>query len=143
VDSKGRLAVPARCRQQLLALESTNLVLTLNPWDRCLWLYPISEWDLIETKLRELSDFDRESRRTKQMIRGYATDCAMDGQGRVLLAPELRRFASIDKKVAFLGQGNKFELWDEKSWNTQRDEWLQHVDDRSSAPSTVLSTLSL
>jgi MraZ protein len=85
IDAKGRLAIPARYRDQLSAGDSSALVLTLNPWDRCLWLYPASEWELIEAKLQGLSDFDHESRRTKQIIRGYATDCAFDGQGRVAL----------------------------------------------------------
>ena len=143
IDAKGRLAVPSRHRDQLSSDASNALILTLNPWDRCLWLYPRSEWELIEEKLQALSDFDREARRTKQIIRGYATDCALDGQGRVLLPNELRKFALLDKRVAFLGQGNKFEIWDEDTWNGQRDEWLAGVNDSSTSSSTVLSTLSL
>jgi len=143
IDAKGRLAVPARHRDQLSAAAAGQLVLTLNPWDRCLWLYPASEWQLIEAKLQGLSDFDRESRRTKQIIRGYATDCSLDGQGRVLLPPELRQFALLDKRVAFLGQGNKFEIWDQDVWNRQRDEWLEGVNERDGAGSAVLGSLSL
>ena len=143
IDAKGRLAVPSRHRDQLSSDASNALILTLNPWDRCLWLYPRSEWELIEEKLQALSDFDREARRTKQIIRGYATDCALDRQGRVLLPNELRKFALLDKRVAFLGQGNKFEIWDEDTWNGQRDEWLEGVNDSSTSSSTVLSTLSL
>lgn len=143
IDAKGRLAIPARHRDQLSADDAGALILTLNPWDRCLWLYPASEWELIEDKLQGLSDFDRESRRTKQIIRGYATDCALDGQGRVLLPTELRNFALLDKRIAFLGQGNKFEIWDEVVWNHQRDEWLEGVNDRDGSGSAVLNTLSL
>jgi MraZ protein len=143
IDAKGRLAIPARHRDQLSIEDSNALVLTLNPWDRCLWLYPSSEWEVIEDKLQGLSDFDRESRRTKQIIRGYATDCALDSQGRVLLPNELRKFALLDKRVAFLGQGNKFEIWDDDTWSAQRDEWLDGVNDRDSSGSAVLNTLSL
>lgn len=143
IDAKGRLAIPARHRDQLSAEDSGGLILTLNPWDRCLWLYPTSQWTLIEAKLQELSDFDREARRTKQIIRGYATDCALDGQGRVLLPNELRKFALLDKRIAFLGQGNKFEIWDEVLWSEQRDEWLDGVNDRDGSGSAVLTTLSL
>ena len=143
IDAKGRLAIPARHRDQLSAEDSGALILTLNPWDRCLWLYPASQWALIEAKLQELSDFDREARRTKQIIRGYATDCALDGQGRVLLPNELRKFALLDKRIAFLGQGNKFEIWDEVLWSEQRDEWLDGVNDRDGSGSAVLTTLSL
>ncbi len=143
IDAKGRLAIPARHRDQLSTEEFSALVLTLNPWDRCLWLYPSSEWEVIEDKLQGLSDFDRESRRTKQIIRGYATDCSLDGQGRVLLPNELRKFALLDKRVAFLGQGNKFEIWDDDIWSAQRDEWLDGVNNRDGSGSTVLNTLSL
>ena len=143
IDAKGRLAIPARHRDLLSAEDSSALVLTLNPWDRCLWLYPAGEWELIEAKLRDLSDIDRESRRTKQIIRGYATDCALDGQGRVLLPNELRNFALLDKRVAFLGQGNKFEIWDKDIWSQQRDEWLDGVNVRDGSGSAVLNTLSL
>jgi MraZ protein len=143
IDAKGRLAIPARHRDQLSAEDSGALILTLNPWDRCLWLYPASQWALIEAKLQELSDFDREARRTKQIIRGYATDCALDGQGRVLLPNELRKFALLGKRIAFLGQGNKFEIWDEVLWSEQRDEWLDGVNDRDGSGSAVLTTLSL
>jgi len=143
IDAKGRLAIPARHRDQLLVDDAGALILTLNPWDRCLWLYPASQWEIIETKLQGLSDFDHESRRTKQIIRGYATDCSLDGQGRVLLPTELRSFALLDKRIAFLGQGNKFEIWDEIIWNQQRDAWLEGVNDRDGSVSTVLNTLSL
>jgi len=143
IDAKGRLAIPARHRDQLSVDAAGALILTLNPWDRCLWLYPASQWEIIETKLQGLSDFDHESRRTKQIIRGYATDCSLDGQGRVLLPTELRNFALLDKRIAFLGQGNKFEIWDEIIWNQQRDAWLEGVNDRDGSVSTVLNTLSL
>ena len=143
VDSKGRMAIPSRYRERLQEMADNALVLTLNPLDRSLWLYPLGEWEVIEEKLAELSDFDRQSRRAKQMMRGYASDCQPDSQGRILIPGELRDYANIDKQAVILGQGNKFELWDEASWNTQRDEWLQEVGDDSSQPSDTLKTLSL
>ena len=143
VDDKGRLAIPARYREALAALGSPELVLTLNPWDRALWLYPLAEWELIETKLSALSDFDKQSRRTKQIMRGYAADCVCDNQGRVLLPQELRAIAGIDGQVALLGQGNKFEIWDGDTWNAERDRWLNDVGDSTGDPSSALGSLSL
>lgn len=143
IDAKGRLAVPARIRDALSALPNPALVLTLNPWDKALWLYPVAEWELIEVKLSGLSDFDRHSRRTKQIMRGYATDCACDGQGRVLLPQELRDIAGIDRQVTLLGQGNKCEIWDTATWQAERDHWLQDVGDGADAPSDALGSLSL
>ncbi|MEX2479722.1 MAG: division/cell wall cluster transcriptional repressor MraZ [Gammaproteobacteria bacterium] len=143
LDAKGRLAVPARFRERLAALDSSDLVLTLNPWDKCLWLYPVMEWELIEEKLSGLSDFNRETRRTKQIMRGHAADVSCDAQGRILLPPELRDIASLEKQVALLGQGNKLEIWDAARWHTERDAWLDDVGTGKAASSSALETLAL
>ena len=143
VDNKGRLAVPSRYRERLVCLADGQLILTLNPLDRCLWLYPLSEWELIESKLAQLSDFDRQGRRAKQMMRGYATDCQLDAQGRILVPQELREYANLGKQVVVLGQGNKFEIWDEKAWKSIREDWLEEVSKESDEPSDALKSLSL
>lgn len=143
IDNKGRLAVPSRFRERLGAISGGCLVQTLNPLDRSLWLYPLNEWEVIETKLASLSDFDKQSRRAKQMMRGYATDCQLDSQGRILLSVELREYASITKHAVILGQGNKFEVWDQATWIGQRDQWLEQVGDENSEPSDALKPLSL
>jgi MraZ protein len=126
-----------------MCLANGNLVLTLNPLDRSLWLYPLSEWELIEGKLAELSDFDLQGRRTKQMMRGYATDCQMDGQGRILIPQELRMYAKLGKQAVILGQGNKFEIWDEQTWKKLREEWLEEIGKDAGEPSETLKSLSL
>lgn len=143
LDVKGRVAIPSRYRERLADTCRGALVVTLNPLDRCLWLYPLPEWELIESKLQALSDFDRRSRRTKQMMRGYACDCDMDGQGRILLPANLREFAGLEKDVVLLGQGNKCEIWDARAWAAQRDEWLHSLDDDQGEPSLTLGNLSL
>lgn len=143
VDSKGRLAVPSRYRASLDVQAENQMVVTMNPLDRCLWLYPLPEWEIIEAKLADLSDFDKQSRRTKQMMRGYATDCQLDSQGRILIPKELRQYATIQKQAMVFGQGNKFELWDEATWQTQRDDWLESVEGNDSEPTDVLKSLSL
>ena len=143
LDSKGRLAIPSRYRERLMEIADGCLVQTLNPMDRSLWLYPLPEWDLIEEKLAVLSDFDRQSRRAKQMMRGYATDRRLDTHGRILVPAELRDHARLDKQVIILGQGNKFELWNRGSWEEQRDHWLSMVGDEEGTPVEALQSLSL
>ena len=143
IDSKGRLAIPSRYRALVLDQALNNLVITLNPLDRSLWLYPLPEWELIEDKLTTLSDFDKQSRRTKQMMRGYANDCQLDSQGRILIPKELRGYAELSRQVVILGQGNKFEIWDEKSWEKQRDDWLESISNESTSSSDSLCSLSL
>lgn len=143
IDNKGRLAVPSRFRERLSAIAGGCLVQTLNPLDRSIWLYPLTEWEIIENKLAGLSDFDKQSRRAKQMMRGYATDCQLDSQGRILIPHELRDYAGIHKQAVILGQGNKFEVWDQDNWEQQRDQWLEQVGNESSEPSDALKPLSL
>jgi MraZ protein len=142
IDSKGRLAVPSRFRDRLMSMAAGCLVQTLNPLDRSLWLYPLSEWELIEAKLATLSDFDKQSRRAKQMMRGYATDCQLDSQGRILLTQELRDYAEIKRQAVILGQGNKFEVWDQTNWKAQRDLWLGQIGVGDGQPSEALKPLS-
>lgn len=143
LDSKGRLAIPSRYRERLVREAAGALVQTLNPMDRSLWLYPLPEWEVIEEKLAELSDFDTQSRRAKQMMRGYATDCQLDTHGRILIPAELRDYAQIDKQAVILGQGNKFEIWNRTSWEEQRERWLEQVGDEQGAPAEALQSLSL
>lgn len=143
VDSKGRLAVPSRYRASLDVQAENQMVITMNPLDRSLWLYPLPEWEIIEAKLADLSDFDKQSRRTKQMMRGYATDCQLDSQGRILIPKELRQYATIQKQAMVFGQGNKFELWDEATWQAQRDDWLESIEGNDAEPTDVLKSLSL
>ncbi len=143
MDAKGRVAIPSRYRERLTAVCEGCLVLTPNPLDRCLWLYPLPEWEVIEAKLADLSDFDQRSRRAKQMMRGYACDCRIDGQGRILLPPQLREYAGLGKQAVLLGQGNKFELWEKAAWSRQRDEWLKQLGKDSGEPTEALRALSL
>jgi MraZ protein len=124
LDEKGRLAVPTRYRAELRERCEQQLVLTVSP-DRCLLLYPLPEWEDIERKISKLSSLDKRAKRLPRLLIGHATDCEMDGQGRVLIAEPLRQFASLEKRVVLVGQGNKFEIWNEDTWNHSRDQWLE------------------
>lgn len=77
----------------------------------------------------------------QRMMLGYATEVEIDGHGRILLSRELRDFAGLDRQAILIGQGHKFELWDEERWNRKRDEWLGTDDDGDLPPE--LESLSL
>jgi transcriptional regulator MraZ len=127
LDAKGRMVMPTRYRERLQACCASRLVITVDK-DRCLLLYPEPEWLEIERKLKALPSFNKAARTLQRLYIGHAQEVEMDAQGRILLAPELRRFASLDRRVALVGQGNKLELWDEDTWNAKRDQWLAEVD---------------
>ena len=127
LDAKGRLAVPTRFRERLRECCASELVITVDT-DHCLLIYPLPEWQEIERKLMKLPSFNKAARRLQRLLVGHATEVEMDGQGRVLLPPPLRQFAGLEKHAVLIGQGNKFELWDEGRWNDQRDGWLEQAD---------------
>lgn len=119
LDSKGRLAVPTRYRDQLADEASGQMVCTIDINHPCLLLYPLPEWEVIEQKLSRLSSINAAERRVQRLLLGHASECQMDNAGRVLLAPVLRQHASLNKQVMLVGQFNKFELWDEAIWLQQ------------------------
>jgi MraZ protein len=115
LDAKGRFAVPARYRDGLAAGSGPRLVLTADP-SRCLLLYPLAAWEPIQARLMALSSFDERIRGLQRLLVGHADDVEIDAAGRILVPPALRRYASLDKRVVLVGQGRKFELWDDAAW---------------------------
>lgn len=118
VDSKGRLAMPARYREALLGRAEGRLVVTTDS-PVCLLIYAAPDWEPIEAKLMGLSSFDARIRDLQRLLVGYASEVELDGTGRILIPAPLRKFAGIDKDVALVGQGRRFELWDVAKWDAQ------------------------
>ena len=141
LDAKGRMAIPSRYRERLLTVAAGRLVATVDR-DYCLLLYPLPDWEEIERKLMRLPSLNAQSRRLQRLMVGHATDLELDGHGRVLLPPKLREFAGLTRQGVLIGQGNRFELWDEARWNERRDEWLKGEELASDLPGE-LETLSL
>ena len=124
LDSKGRLAVPSRYRALLEERCQGNLVLTANNTaEPCLWLYPLDEWHKIEQRLIELPSFDANHLRLKRLLMGNARELEMDRSGRILLPPILREMVQLDRAICLVGQGNKFELWDDALWRERCRQW--------------------
>ena len=114
LDAKGRLAIPSRHRDAL-GNGNARVVITADP-SRCLLVYPVEAWEPIQARLMKLSSFDERIRGLQRLIVGHADDVEIDASGRVLIPPALRQYARLDKHVVLVGQGRKFELWDETAW---------------------------
>ncbi len=121
LDAKGRLAIPARHRDALAAQGGGQLVLTAHP-HRCLLIYPAPAWEPIRDKVLAGSSLEQHSALLKRLLVGFARDEELDSAGRVLIAPELRNFAQLDKQVHLVGQGNHFELWSDAGWQKQQEQ---------------------
>jgi MraZ protein len=125
LDAKGRLAIPAKHRDALAGRPGDGgtaapgaVVVTADP-SRCLLVYPRAAWEPIQSRLMALSSFNPEIRSLQRLIVGFADDVDFDGNGRILVPPALRQYASLDHHVVLVGQGNKFELWDAARWNDE------------------------
>ena len=127
------MAIPTRYRERLDSRCNGEIVVTVDK-DRCLLIYPLPEWEELERKLVRLPSMHKVARRIVRIMVGYATEVEMDGSGRILVSRELREFAGLEKQAILLGQGNKFELWDEETWNEKRDAWLELDDDGDLPP---------
>lgn len=142
LDAKGRIAMPAKFRDRLQDQCDGKLVITVDR-DGCLLVYPLPEWEEIERKLVKLPTLNKQARRLQRLLIGHATECELDGSGRILIPPPLREFASLDKQTVLIGQGNKFELWDAQIWNERRAVWLSEDEDDEEGLPIEFQSLSL
>ncbi|MFN5745189.1 MAG: division/cell wall cluster transcriptional repressor MraZ [Methylococcaceae bacterium] len=142
LDDKGRMAVPTRYRAELGDCCDNQIVITVG-LDKCLLVYPLPEFEEIERKLVKLPALNKKAKRLQRLLIGHATECEMDGQGRFLIPEPLRRFAGLDKRIVLIGQGNKFEVWDEDSWTKARDEWIDEEQSDDAELPPELGMLSL
>jgi len=143
LDTKGRMAMPTRYRDELQADCQGKLIATIDPENTCLLIYPFPEWEVIEQKIQSLPSFNKATRRLQRLLIGHATELEVDNQGRVLLAPSLRSYAKLHKNIVLVGQGKKFELWDEASWHKQRDSWLEEESAKGDEIPESLKDLAL
>jgi MraZ protein len=114
VDDKGRVAIPARFRDELSALQDSRLVVTrFKRRNRpCLDVYPISAWQRFEQKLAAERRFGKKTSAFESWYVGAAHDVQVDTQGRLLIPPTLREYAGIGREVMFVGATEKFRIWD-------------------------------
>ena len=121
LDAKGRLSVPTRHRDVLLATASGQLTLTRHPHG-CLMMFPRPEWEKFRQRIAQLP---MSAQGWKRIFLGNAMDVEMDGTGRVLVSPELRAAAGLTRETMLLGMGSHFELWDKTTYDAKEAEAIQ------------------
>ncbi|MCZ6890740.1 MAG: division/cell wall cluster transcriptional repressor MraZ [Gammaproteobacteria bacterium] len=124
LDSKGRMALPARFREPVIVTAASKLVVTIDMRERCLLMYPLPEWETVQEKLEGLSNIRPDARLLQRLLIGHATDLELDGSGRMLLPTMLREYASLTKGLVLVGQGNKIEIWADAAWKSRMQDWL-------------------
>jgi MraZ protein len=139
LDTKGRLAIPSRYREVLHINSQNKLIATIDTEERCLLLYPFPAWKLIEEKIEALPSFNQLTRRIQRLLIGHATEIEIDSNGRILLPLLLRSYAALEKGVMLVGQGKKFEIWDEQQWEEKRKVWLtEGLQENGAVPDKLL-----
>ena len=126
IDVKGRMAVPSRFREQL------GEVMYVTRWlDKCLALYPESEFKKISDKLAALSQGDANARNFRRLFFSEANEVVPDKQGRINISARLRQFAGVsadDAQVIVVGVDNYIEIWALDAWNEAQDTVEQNAD---------------
>ena len=117
IDSKGRMIVPAKFREGL----GDQFVLTRG-LDQCLFGYPMSEWKLIEEKLKALPLTKKDARAFTRFFFSGATECELDKQGRINIASPLLNYAKLEKECVVIGVSNRIELWSKEIWEQYVEE---------------------
>lgn len=116
VDDKGRLAVPARFRDEL----AEGVVVTRG-FDGCLLVYPLATWAPLAEKVSALSIGDPDVRLLRRMLFANAVDMQLDRQGRVLVPADLRMHAGIDREAIVVGMHTFIEVWSPERWAAQQE----------------------
>lgn len=124
VDTKGRLIIPAKFRDEL----GPEFVITRG-MDGCLFGYPLTEWNNLEEKLRQLPLTKKNARAFVRFFYSAATECEFDKQGRINIPKTLRTHAALDKKCVVVGVSNRFEIWSEERWNEFSDDVEENFDE--------------
>ena len=106
-------------------------------------MYPFPDWQRIERELEALPALDADAQAINHLLIGHASECDLDGNGRMLLPQGLREFASLDRSVKMIGQVRKFELWDDGAWATRREELLGRVGQLQGTQTDALRGLVL
>lgn len=110
VDAKGRLFIPVRLREEL-----GETFMVTRGLQNCLRLYPMKEWEAFAAKIAALPE--TRAKDVRHYFFANAFDTSLDGQGRVTLPADCRRFASLEKNVVLVGDDTRLEIWDEERWD--------------------------
>lgn len=117
VDTKGRVSVPAKFREEL----GDSFILTKG-LDNCLFIYSMDEWKILESKLKQLPLTNRDARAFVRFFFSGATECGLDSQGRIRIPTNLREHATLEKEATIIGVGTRIEIWSNEEWQEYNND---------------------
>lgn len=120
VDGKGRVAIPARMRA-CMSLEAVNTFVITRGFERCIFAYPLDEWQKIEKQISELNPYNRRHRAFIRQFMRWAEEVVLDAKGRIALQTPLLEYAGIEKISMILGSQRYIEIWNPGRFNEYLD----------------------
>ena len=124
IDEKGRLIIPAKYREEL----GEKFVMTRG-LEKCLYIYPLNEWDKIVGKLKTLPFTKKDARIFIRSFFSGATDCEFDRQGRINIISPMVEYADITKECVIIGANDRLEVWSSNNWNDFINENQDKIED--------------
>lgn len=129
LDTKNRIAIPARYREILHSQCNSKITLTLDS-AQCLLIYPDNIWSGVRDKIQNLPNSAHSLVKSYQrLVLGYAQNIELDSAGRVLIPTVLKDLIKLDKSVVLVGLGNRFEVWNEQAWHLETSKALEAPQD--------------
>ncbi|KAE9637007.1 division/cell wall cluster transcriptional repressor MraZ [Defluviitalea raffinosedens] len=117
IDTKGRLIVPAKFREEL-----GDVFVITKGLDNCLFVYPYTEWKIFEDKLKTLPLTSGNARKFVRFFFAGAVECSVDKQGRILIPNNLRVYSGLEKDVILIGVSNRVEIWSKENWEAYNND---------------------
>jgi MraZ protein len=121
VDAKGRTSLPAKLRETLVGAYDERLILT-TALDKCLHAYPVREWEQLEASLAKRNPMEPGVKTLMRLYVASAQECPLDRLGRLLIPPNLRTHAGLEKDVVWAGMVRVIELWSREGWQKAQEE---------------------
>jgi MraZ protein len=146
LDTKGRVAIPARHREGLRNSGGSRVAVTIHPQnEKCLWMYPWDEWEKTATVVADLPALNKQYAQVQHILFSNLQEIDLDGQGRILLPQKHRAHAGLvaGEQIAIIGKGRRLEIWSQQMLEQVEKENMLALQDPDSEVSAEIENLNL